>query len=105
MDAKKASRVQVPWYSSLVFGSIAGAVSSTATFPLDLVRRRRQFGAPSAADAEAAARLGVCGTLKEICKREGWKGLYRGIGPEYLKIVPTTAIMFLTFDFVKRQLQ
>ncbi|MCO5601773.1 hypothetical protein L7F22_055898 [Adiantum nelumboides] len=95
-----SSPSSVPW-PSLIFGSIAGTVSSTATFLLDLVRKRKQLeGAPDRG-VSTTSHLGVLATLRHIGRTEGYRGLFRGIGPDYLRVVPTTAIMFTTFEFVR----
>lgn len=99
--AEKRSEAPGIW-SSLVFGSVAGIASSTATFPLDLVRRRMQL--VGAAGSDPVYKSGVMGTFAHIRKVEGWKGLYRGILPEYLKVVPSVGIVFMTYEFMKSRL-
>ena len=47
---------------------------------------------------------GLFGTFKQIFKSEGMKGLYRGILPEYFKVVPGVGIAFMTFEALKRHL-
>jgi solute carrier family 25 phosphate transporter 23/24/25/41 len=86
---------------SLACGSAAGLVSSTATFPLDLVRRRLQLqgqgGAPPVYPSYAAA-------FRTIAATEGLRGLYSGILPEYYKVVPGVAIAFATYEVLKRSM-
>lgn len=89
-------------WSSLAFGSIAGIASSTATFPLDLIRRRMQL--EGAARSSPVYKTGVLGTFAHIRRTEGWRGLYRGILPEYLKVVPSVGIVFMTYEFMKSRL-
>lgn len=48
---------------------------------------------------------GLTGTFKEITAKEGIFGLYRGILPEYYKVIPSVGIVFMTYEFVKRLLQ
>jgi solute carrier family 25 phosphate transporter 23/24/25/41 len=47
-------------------------------------------------------RSGIWGTFMHIVKTEGWTGLYRGILPEYLKVVPSVGIVFMTYESIKR---
>lgn len=100
--AEKRSEPPGAW-SSLAFGSVAGIASSTATFPLDLVRRRMQL--EGVAGTAPVYKTGVFGTFVHIGKTEGWKGLYRGILPEYLKVVPSVGIVFMTYEFMKSRLK
>ena len=86
---------------SLVCGSLAGIASSTATFPLDLVRRRMQLQGQAGA---ARVYNSYAGAFKSIAKNEGLRGLYSGILPEYYKVVPGVAIAFCVYEFLKREL-
>nr|XP_034928469.1 mitochondrial substrate carrier family protein B-like isoform X2 [Populus alba] len=84
---------------SLACGSLSGIASSTATFPLDLVRRRKQLeGAGGRAPVYTTGLLGI---FKQIIQTEGFRGLYRGIMPEYYKVVPGVGICFMTYETLK----
>jgi len=39
-----------------------------------------------------------------LLREEGPKGLYRGIKPELMKVVPFVGTMFVTYEFLKKQL-
>ncbi|KAL8167923.1 hypothetical protein V2J09_009422 [Rumex salicifolius] len=85
--------------TSLACGSLSGIASSTVTFPLDLVRRRMQL--EGAAGQARVYRTGIAGTLGQIFRTEGMRGLYRGILPEYYKVVPGVGIAFMTYETLK----
>lgn len=84
---------------SLASGSVSGVASSTVTFPLDLVRRRMQL--EGAAGRARVYKTGALGTFKHIVRSEGFRGLYRGIIPEYYKVVPGIGIAFMTYEALK----
>ncbi|KAJ4969922.1 hypothetical protein NE237_003021 [Protea cynaroides] len=84
---------------SLACGSLSGIASSTATFPLDLVRRRMQL--EGAAGRARVYKTGLFGTFGHIMRTEGMRGLYRGILPEYYKVVPSVGIVFMTYEMLK----
>lgn len=86
---------------SLACGSVAGLISSTATFPLDLVRRRMQLQGQG---GSATVYPSYIGAFKEIIRREGLGGLYCGILPEYYKVIPGVAIAFCTYEVMKHWL-
>lgn len=69
------------------------------TFPLDLVRRRKQL--EGAAGRSRVYTMGLFGTFRHILHTEGVGGLYRGILPEYYKVVPGVGIAFMTFEALK----
>jgi hypothetical protein len=70
-----------------------------ATFPLDLVRRRKQL--EGAGGRARVYNTGLFGTFKHIFRTEGLRGLYRGILPEYYKVVPGVGICFMTYETLK----
>ncbi|KAJ7961356.1 Mitochondrial substrate carrier family protein [Quillaja saponaria] len=84
---------------SLACGSLSGIASSTATFPLDLVRRRMQL--EGAGGRAQVYNTGLFGAFGHIIQNEGLRGLYRGILPEYYKVVPSVGIVFMTYESLK----
>ncbi|KAF8395175.1 hypothetical protein HHK36_019117 [Tetracentron sinense] len=88
-----------PVLVSLACGSLSGIASSTATFPLDLVRRRMQL--EGAGGRAPVYKTGIFGTFRHISRTEGLRGLYRGILPEYYKVVPSVGIVFTTYELMK----
>lgn len=92
---------------SLACGSAASIVSSTFTFPLDLVRRRLQLVARNGGNGSRVAGFGAStyrGVLREVWAKEGLRGLYAGILPEYYKVAPGCAIAFCIYEVMKSTL-
>ncbi|OIT33296.1 PREDICTED: mitochondrial substrate carrier family protein B-like [Nicotiana attenuata] len=85
---------------SLACGSLSGVASSTVTFPLDLVRRRMQL--EGAGGRARIYKTGLIGAFSRIIQTEGLRGLYRGILPEYYKVVPSIGIVFMTYEKMKQ---
>ncbi|KAM7265321.1 hypothetical protein ACFE04_003004 [Oxalis oulophora] len=83
----------------LACGSLSGIASSTATYPLDLVRRRKQM--EGAGGRASVYKTGSVGMFKHILKSEGLRGLYKGILPEYYKVVPGVGIFFMGCEMMK----
>ena len=84
----------------LLCGSIAGAISQTVTYPFDLVRRKMQVVGlkplPGAVKVAGAYNYtSGTGALIQIVQKEGFRGLYRGIWPNLLKVSPSQAGSFL----------
>jgi solute carrier family 25 phosphate transporter 23/24/25/41 len=46
---------------------------------------------------------GMTDAFVKIYQREGVKGLYRGLIPNYLKVIPAIATSFLVFEECKKQ--
>ncbi|KAL6534073.1 Adenine nucleotide transporter bt1, chloroplastic/mitochondrial [Orobanche hederae] len=85
---------------TLLIGSVAGAISSTATFPLEVARKRMQVGAVSGRQVYK----NVVHALASILEQEGVQGLYKGLGPSCLKLVPAAGISFMCYEAMKRVL-
>ncbi|KAI4376907.1 hypothetical protein MLD38_014614 [Melastoma candidum] len=83
---------------TLLIGSAAGAISSTATFPLEVARKHMQVGALSGRQVYKD----VIHALTSILEQEGIQGLYRGLGPSCMKLVPAAGISFMCYEACKR---
>ncbi|GAB9472074.1 hypothetical protein Gpo141_00009266 [Globisporangium polare] len=86
------------WYI-LGCGAVAGACGQTAAYPMDLLRRRFQVSSMS---GNSGAYRSTLGGLRLIVKQEGFRGLYKGLWPNFIKVVPSIAIMFTSNELLKR---
>lgn len=83
---------------TLLIGSAAGAISSSATFPLEVARKHMQVGAISGRKVYQ----NVLHALLSILEQEGLQGLYKGLGPSCMKLVPAAGISFMCYEACKR---
>lgn len=51
------------------------------------------------------AKLGFVSLAKKIVKKEGVAGLYRGIAPNFLKVLPAVSISYVIYERAKVALQ
>lgn len=72
----------------LTSGALAGAISQTAAYPFEVVRRRQQV----AAVVRPGTMVGFKETVAWIWKTGGWRGFYTGLSIGFLKVVPMTSI-------------
>ncbi|XP_055363305.1 calcium-binding mitochondrial carrier protein SCaMC-3 isoform X2 [Betta splendens] len=78
-----------------------GAVSSTcgqlASYPLALIRTRMQ-----AQDTEKGApKPSMLALLRSIVTQEGVAGLYRGISPNLLKVIPAVSVSYVVYEYTR----
>ncbi|KAF9681219.1 hypothetical protein SADUNF_Sadunf06G0202600 [Salix dunnii] len=83
---------------TLLIGSAAGAISSSATFPLEVARKHMQVGALSGRQVYR----NVIHALACILEQEGIQGLYKGLGPSCMKLVPAAGISFMCYEACKK---
>ncbi|KAL2198231.1 mitochondrial carrier domain-containing protein [Corynascus similis CBS 632.67] len=79
----------------LVAGAISGAVAQTCTYPFDVLRRRFQINTMSGMGYQYK---GLFDAVRVIVTQEGIKGLYKGIIPNLLKVAPSMASSWLSFE-------
>lgn len=91
----------------MVCGALAGIISKTGVFPLDVVRKRLQVQGPHLMEYVVSSipsythHNTVIGCMRKIVHTEGFWALYKGIVPGLLKAGPSGAVYFLTFEFAK----
>lgn len=82
---------------TLLIGSAAGAISSSATFPLEVARKHMQAGALNGRQYQ-----NMLHALASILEKEGLPGLYKGLGPSCIKLVPAAGISFMCYEACKK---
>ncbi|KAG8903714.1 hypothetical protein FRB99_002850 [Tulasnella sp. 403] len=91
----------------LLCGALAGSISQTITYPLDVLRRKMQvvgMKATSAGGSLGYQYNGAWDAVFTIIKTEGVRGMYRGLWPNLLKVAPSIATSFFTYELVKEAL-
>jgi len=77
--------------------ALAKGTASIITYPHEVARTRLREQARNG----VFKYKGMWQTIGVIGKEEGRKGLYGGMGVHLLKVVPNSAIMFLTYEIVQ----
>eukprot|EP01133_Synstelium_polycarpum_P004003 gene4003-4634_t len=83
---------------SLAFGAISGASAQTITYPIDLLRRRLQVQGIGGGARLYTGPLDAC---IKVIQEEGVLGLYKGMIPCYLKVIPAISISFCVYEMMK----
>jgi solute carrier family 25 thiamine pyrophosphate transporter 19 len=81
---------------SFIVGAFAGTTATTGTYPLDLLRTRYA--------SQGVERIygGIIPTIRDIVRVEGFRGMYRGLTPAILQIVPYMGLMFGSYETLRR---
>nr|XP_033812262.1 mitochondrial coenzyme A transporter SLC25A42 [Geotrypetes seraphini]XP_033812263.1 mitochondrial coenzyme A transporter SLC25A42 [Geotrypetes seraphini]XP_033812264.1 mitochondrial coenzyme A transporter SLC25A42 [Geotrypetes seraphini] len=97
LHADYTGRSQPSPVERLLFGACAGLIGQSASYPLDVVRRRMQT-----AGVTGHAYSTILNTMKEVIIEEGVvRGLYKGLSMNWVKGPIAVGISFTTFDLMQ----
>ncbi|KAI1424109.1 solute carrier family 25 member 42 [Xylaria sp. FL1777] len=82
----------------LLAGAISGAVAQTCTYPFDVLRRRFQINTMSGMGYQYKS---IGDAIRVIVSQEGIRGLYKGLVPNLLKVAPSMAANWLSFELTR----
>ena len=87
-------RWDVPITTGLLLcgGATAGGLAQTVVYPLDLLRRRMQVAGMEGEASRSVVADSTWLALRRVVKDGGGRGLFAGIVPTYMKVMPATAI-------------
>ncbi|WPH04654.1 mitochondrial carrier domain-containing protein [Acrodontium crateriforme] len=84
-------------WAELTTGALAGFVSQTISYPLEIIRRRMQVGGV----VGDGHRLTMVEVARNIARERGWRGFYVGLGIGYVKVIPMMATSFYAYERFK----
>ncbi|XP_077108731.1 mitochondrial coenzyme A transporter SLC25A42 [Ranitomeya variabilis] len=97
IHAEQSGRAQPYPFERLLFGACAGLLGQSASYPLDVVRRRMQT-----AGVTGHTYGSILGTMQEVVAEEGLvRGLYKGLSMNWVKGPVAVGISFTTFDLTQ----
>lgn len=82
----------------LIAGGTAGTVGAIVTCPLEVIKTRLQSSAKATLNVN---NLSMVKCFKSIVSNEGWRALFKGLGPNLVGNAPSRAIYFSTYSTVK----
>ncbi|CAK9163249.1 unnamed protein product [Ilex paraguariensis] len=81
-------------FRTLIYGAIAGACAEAATYPFEVVRRQLQMQV-------RARKMSALRTCMKIIEQGGVPALYAGLTPSLLQVLPSAAISYFVYEFMK----
>ena len=88
-----------PQVSNALAGAGAGAIAATIVCPLDVLKTRLQV---STLRSGGDAYVSTYQSLAHIAKTEGVHGLYRGLTPTIVALLPNWAVYFTVYESLKQ---
>ncbi|KAF8448336.1 mitochondrial carrier domain-containing protein [Terfezia claveryi] len=90
-------KIPLKVWAELLAGGSAGLCSQTASYPLEVIRRRMQVGG-AVGDGKF---LRMRETTRTIYETSGIRGFFVGLSIGYVKIIPMTACAFFVYERCK----
>ncbi|KAF7124882.1 hypothetical protein RHSIM_Rhsim12G0085800 [Rhododendron simsii] len=82
-------------------GAAAGAIAATIVCPLDVIKTRLQVhGLPNVPHSGQRGSI-IITSLRNIIQTEGVKGMYRGLTPTLVALLPNWAVYFTVYGHLK----
>jgi solute carrier family 25 (mitochondrial folate transporter), member 32 len=92
----------------LTLSALAKIFAGSLTYPHQVLRARMQTYTnpyPNPIDRMTArpshASQGLLATTRSVWRQDGLLGFYRGLGPNLLRVVPSTCVTFLVYENVR----
>ncbi|TVY67538.1 Mitochondrial FAD carrier protein FLX1 [Lachnellula suecica] len=82
--------------ATLVLSGSAKIVAGTVTYPYQVIRSRLQTY-----HADERYGRGIVGVASKVWRDEGWKGFYKGLGTNIVRVLPATWVTFLVYENVR----
>mmetsp|Transcript_9746 Transcript_9746/g.10796 ORF Transcript_9746/g.10796 Transcript_9746/m.10796 type:complete len:397 (-) Transcript_9746:81-1271(-) len=90
----RAEHGQVPRTTTFLACSTTSAfIATTMTYPIDVIRRQCQMSKNP---------INVYGATKSIITKDGPRGLFRGVGSAYMKVIPSLALSYTAIETTLR---
>ena len=86
----------LPKLMSIVTGATAGVMAATATFPLEVVRRRMMAG---------AVKGNPLAVVALIYREQGMQALFAGCTMNYVKLAPSAGLSFYVYEVAREALR
>lgn len=82
-------------------GASSGAISATVVYPINLLRTRLQA---QGTILHKPTYYGIADVTRKTIKNEGWRGLFKGVTPNLLKVAPAVSISYVVYENAKNLL-
>lgn len=97
-ELRKESFVQSPTVNTIIATVLSKSFATVITSPIEVVKVRLRSSTVSVNE-------NIRGICRQIYRKEGVRGFYKGVGTALIRILPGQCLTFVTFETVKRLLQ
>ncbi|KAM0715920.1 hypothetical protein Q7P37_008434 [Cladosporium fusiforme] len=86
-------------FTLALMGGFSGAFGASIVYPLNLLRTRLQSQGTA---GHPRTYTGILDVTKQTLKHEGTRGLFKGLTPNLLKVVPAVSITYVVYENTKK---
>lgn len=88
-------------FTLALMGGFSGAIGASIVYPINLLRTRLQC---QGTVAHPRTYTGIADVTRQTLKGEGVRGLFKGLTPNLLKVIPAVSITYVVYENTKRAL-
>lgn len=88
-------------FSTGAIGATSGGFSASMVYPLNVLRTRLQA---QGTILHPTTYTGIFDVARKTIQAEGFRGLYKGLTPNLLKVAPAVSISYVVYENAKRAL-
>ncbi|KXT16547.1 hypothetical protein AC579_6278 [Pseudocercospora musae] len=88
-------------FSMALMGGFSGAIGASIVYPLNLLRTRLQS---QGTVSHPRTYTGIVDVTRQTLQGEGVRGLFKGLTPNLLKVVPAVSITYVVYENTKKAL-
>ncbi|XP_017271212.1 solute carrier family 25 member 34 [Kryptolebias marmoratus] len=90
------------WLTALIAAAISGVAVAITMTPFDVISTRL-YNQPVDEFRRGRLYRGFLDCMLKVCQTEGPLGLYKGMGPVFLRLAPHTVLSMLFWDLMRQQ--
>ncbi|XP_062420092.1 solute carrier family 25 member 34 [Pungitius pungitius] len=90
------------WLIALIAATISGVAVAISMTPFDVISTRL-YNQPVDEFRRGRLYRGFSDCMLKVCRSEGLLGLYKGMGPVFLRLAPHTMLSMLFWDLMRQQ--
>lgn len=82
-------------------GAFSGAFGASIVYPINLLRTRLQA---QGTVLHPPTYTGIWDVAQKTIQKEGYRGLFKGLTPNLIKVVPSVSITYVVYEYTKKVL-
>lgn len=91
-------------FNQFMAGAAAGSIQCVICCPMELAKTRMQLQGTGEYKSKSKTYKNSLDCLVKIHRKEGWKGINRGMVTTFFRETPSFGFYFLTYDYLSRSL-